>query len=189
MTPLTRQEFTAALAGVRGLLRFDLRAFAHFNATHDGFWKSFWAAAILAPLVAIGAVRSAIDHPPESLGRYAALQVIAYALGWLAYPFAMVWIVDHLGRRERYYGYFAAYNWFQLAETAASTVLVLLGMTGILSDDAAMFLFLVLQGVFLGYDWFIAKHALGIESGTAAMLVAIDFLLSLIISWVSLALP
>ena len=189
MTKLTRQDFAAAMTGVRGLLRLDARALSLFDGSHDGFWKSFWAAAILAPLVALGVARAVVEHPPESLPRYLAFQVIAYALDWLAYPFAMVWIADHLGRRDRYYGYIAAYNWFQIAETVASTALVLLGMTGVVPEDVETFLFLILQGLFLGYDWFIARNALAIEGGTAAMLVAIDLLLGLIISWVAIRLP
>ena len=186
---LTRQEFQAAMAGVRGVLRLDVRALSYFENSAHGFWQSFWAAAILAPLVAIGVVRSMMETPPESPVRFMAVQVITYALDWLVYPFAMVWIADHIGRRDRYFGYIAAQNWFQMAETLVSTLLVLLGMAGVLPDSAGMFLFLVLQGVFLGYDWFITRHALAIDKGTAALLVAIDLLIGLIISWLAVTLP
>jgi hypothetical protein len=186
---LSRQEFAAAMAGVRGLVRLDPKAFAFFNATHEGFWRSFWAAAILAPFTAIAVAREAAVMPPDSLWRFIAFQTIGYALGWLAFPLAMVRIADLLGRRDRYFHYMVALNWFHLVEIVFWGPLLVLGMTGILPGTVEQLLGLVVLVALLGYEWFIARHGLKIEGGTAAALVAIDFLLSLVIDRLADSLP
>ena len=185
----SRKELAATMTGVRGLLRFDPRALAHFDNSHRGFWMSFWAAALLFPLAALQAVHNTAAYPPGSLWRYLAYQLVAYALSWVAFPFIMLWLADHLGRRERYFGYFAAYNWFQIVETVVFTLIALLGWSGVLPTEVLGLLDMMLGGAFLGFEWFIARHALAIEPGAAALLVAIDFLLGLVISWGATNLP
>jgi hypothetical protein len=186
---LSRQELTAALAGVRGIVRLDPNAFALFNATHDGFWRSFWAAAILAPFTAIPVAREIIMTPPASMGRFIAFQIIGYVLGWLVFPLLMVRVADMLGRRERYFHYIVALNWFHLIEIVFWGPLLVLGMAGVLPGEIEMLLAVIVMVALLGYEWFIARHTLKIEGGTAAALVAIDLLLSLVIDRLADSLP
>ncbi len=177
------------MAGVRGIVRLDPRAFAFFEATHDGFWRSFWAAAILAPLTAVAVVREIVIVPPDSLWRFVAFQMIGYALGWLVFPLLMVRIADMLGRRERYFHDLVALTWFHLIEIVFWGPLLVLGMAGILPGAIETLLALAVMAALLGYEWFIARHTLKIEGGTAAALVAIDLLLSLVIDRLADSLP
>ena len=186
---LSRHEFAAAMAGVRGIVRLDSRAFAFFNATHAGFWRSFWAAAILAPFIAVAVARAVLVEPPESLGRFIAFQTIGYALSWLIFPLLMVRIADMLGRRDRYFHYMVALNWFHLAQIAFTGPLLVLEMTSLLPPVIEQLLGLIVMVALLGYEWFIARNALKVEGGTAAALVAIDLLLSLVIDRLSDSLP
>jgi len=186
---LARAEFAAALAGVRGLVRFDARALAFFNATHEGFWRSFWAAAILAPFAAIIVARRVILEPPESLWRVIAFETIGYALGWLAFPLLMVRIADLLGRRDHYFLYIVAINWFQLVQIAFAGPILLLGLMGIIPPAGEEVLSLLVFAALLGYDWFIAKSALRVAGGTAAALVIIKLLLDFLIDRLSASLP
>lgn len=185
---ISRIEFAAAIAGVRGLARFDSRALGFFDATLAGFWRSYWAAAILAPFTAAMVARQAMLEPPDSPVRFVISQAVGYALGWLAFPLAMVQIADMLGRRERYFTYMVSYNWFHLIEIALWGPLLVLGLANALPPAAEGFLSLIILGVLLGYEWFIAKTALKIEGGPAAALVAIDLLLNLVIDRVADAL-
>jgi len=186
---LTRQEFAAALAGVRGLVRLDVRALGYFDASLQGFWNSFWAAAILAPFTVVLVAHGAMVAAPESMWRFVAFQIIAYAFDWLTFPLAMVWVADVIGRRERYFGFMVAFNWFRLVEIALQAPLLLLAMVGVLPLQAEAFLWLLVLGALLGYQWFIAKNALKVSGGTAAALVAINLLLGLVIDRLSVSLP
>lgn len=185
----SRQELTAAIAGVRGLVRLDAKALTLFDASHDGFWQSFWAAAIIAPISIALLTRQAIMAPPDSLWRFLAFQTIGYVIGWLAFPLAMVRISTMLGRGDRYYGYMVAYNWFHLVEIVLMGPLILLGVLGVLPLPIESLLSLIAFGVILGYQWFIAKNALKVEGGTAAALVVIDLLLNVLIDKLADALP
>lgn len=177
------------MAGVRGIVRLDPKAFAFFNATHEGFWRSFWAAAILTPFTAVAVVREAIIEPPPSLGRFIAFQIIGYVMGWLLFPLLMVRVADMLGRRDRYFHYIVALNWFHLIEIVFWGPLLVLGMADILPPAIEQVLALFVMVALLGYEWFITRHTLKVEGGTAAALVAIDLLLGLVIDRLSDTLP
>ena len=185
----TRQEFAAAFAGVRGLLKFDAKALGYFDASHDGFWKSFWAAAILAPFAAAMVARQAIENPPDSMWRFVAFQTIGYAVSWLAFPLVMVRISAMLGKADRFFPYMVAYNWFQLVDILFQGPLLLLALSGALPPEAEGLLTLHILAAELGYGWFIAKNALRVTGGTAAALVVIDQLISLLIYRLTDALP
>jgi len=186
---LSRAEFTAALAGVRGLVRLDPRALDKFNATHDGFWRSFWAAAILAPFAAITMAREVMIEPPDSLWRFIAFEVIGYAIGWLAFPLVMVRVSELLGRRDRYFHYMVALNWFHLVEIAFAGPILILGVIGAIPPAGEESLSLIVFMAILAYEWFIAKTALKVGGGTAAALVIIDLLLSVLIDRVAASMP
>ncbi len=181
---LTRGELAAALKGLLRLTRFETDGFHHFDASLDGFWKSFWAAALALPVWALlQAEQMAAAHPAAPL-RYAALQSIAYAVGWLAYPLLMVRISRFLDRQHNYFRYMVAYNWFQLVEAAAwLPLLVLIGSQA--PADLIALVWLATHAALFAYGWFIARHGLEIEGTTAGALVIIDFLLGLLIDGVT----
>ena len=185
----TRRELAAALAGVGGLVRFDARALALFDASLRGFWNSFWAAAILAPFAAIMVARAMAISPPASGWRFVAFQAIGYAVSWLAFPLVMVRVADMLGKGDRYFAFMVPFNWFRVVELALWGPLLLLAMAGIMPPVAEGLLSIVALGALLGYEWFIAKNALKVSGGTAAMLVFINLLLGLVIDRLSDALP
>lgn len=185
---LTRRELAAAITGVVRLLRWDETGFACFEATLDGFWRSFWAAAILAPFTAAILLRQVALAPSDSSVHYVLFRAIGYVIGWLAYPLAMTRISQFLGRRERYFTYMVAYNWFHLVEIVAWGPLALLDAFGLLPGEAEALLSLLILGVLLAYEWFLARRGLRVEGGTAAALVVIDLLLDLMIDRVSDAL-
>ena len=181
---LSRAELAAALAGVRGLVTMRADSFRYFDATLHGFWQSFWAAALAFPVWAILQAEQMAATPPHDPVRYGALQGIAYAISWLAYPLVMVRISSFLDRWPRYFTYMVAYNWFQLVQTVAWLPLMLLIASGA-DRDLVVLVWLVTHAALFAYSWFIARRGLEVEAGTAAALVIIDFLLGILIDGLS----
>ena len=179
---LSKAELARNLVGVGRLLRFDPKAFAAFDRTIDGFWRSFWVAAIIFPFWAYLAWEQMGAAAPVT---YALAQGIGYVVGWLAYPLLVLRLTILFDRAPRYLTYMVAYNWFQVTQTAVLLLLILLDASNFLPRQAMAVIGLSLQGVMLVYNWFIAKRGLTIEGGTAAALVIIDFLLGLLIDGVA----
>lgn len=181
---LSRSELAVALHGLRRLVRFHPDAFDFFDGTLGGFWKSFWAAALTLPVWVLLEGQQMLATPPEEPLRYAALQAIAFAVSWLAYPLLMVRISGFLDRWPRYFTYMVAYNWFQVVQALAWVpLLVLLAFDA--PRELVVLVWLATHGIIFAYGWFMARYGLAVESGTAAALVIIDFLLGLLIDGVT----
>ncbi len=174
--------FRATLRIVK--LRAD--GIALFEGTPGGFWRSFWAAGLLAPLFFVTLLLEA-SHIEDGTAatRLVLVQAIAYVVNWVAYPLLMVYVADLLQRGPHYFRYMVAYNWFRLVEAAAIYPLVLLAAAGAVDVDALAFFSLIALSAMLLYDWFIAKAALDVDGTAAAGLVLIAFLLSLVIRGVA----
>lgn len=186
MVSLTLNQAATSLYGVYRLARLDPGGMAYLDASLEGFWRSFWAAAIVAPFYGVLlAVRQEADMAEAETLRYWAVEGIAYAIGWLLYPVVMLSIANLLEREERYLGYIVAYNWATVLQYAIFLSVAFLHAAGFLSADMATALMLILFLPILVYVGFIAKTALGIPVGTAAGLVVLDFVLGLIIDAVS----
>lgn len=183
---LTRQYLSSVFRGTLRVARLRADGIALFEDTAAGFWRSFWAAGLLTPLflVTLWLEASHIEDGSAAT-RLVLLQTIAYVINWVAYPLLMVHVADLLQRWPNYYRYMVAYNWFRLVEAAAIYPLVLLAAAGIVNLDALAFFSLMALSAMLLYDWFIAKVALDVDGGTAAGLVLIAFLLSLVIRGVA----
>ncbi len=178
---LTIRDLSAGLQGVMRVVRLDADGLACFDDSPAGFWRSFWVAALLAPLAMVTMlVHAATLEDPEAT-RYVLLGAIGYVVTWVAFPLAMVYVCDLLERPQRYIRYIVAHNWFRLIEAAMMYPVWLL-MTATATDiDAVAFLLMLAMSAVLVYDWFIAKSALDLDGGTAAAVVLIGLLLSLLI--------
>ena len=109
---ITLREIAAALYGAVRLARGDAHGIDFFEDSVDGFWKSFWAAAIVAPAYAILLAINLDDAEIKSgILRIAIVELTAYVAGWAAFPLAMHYVAEFMDREERYLRYIAAANW------------------------------------------------------------------------------
>lgn len=185
MTLPSLTEIARALQGSLQLAQLDARGLALFDRTAAGFWRSFYAAVLVAPLrvymVLIGRPNLADIEPT----RIVAVETIAYAIGWLVYPFAMLLVVDLLGRRERYFGYLVAYNWVTIPQAVLQVFII---TVAIALPAVGGFLILMMIVSLLVYQWFIARAALGISAMQAVALALFEFALGLTLDRVTASL-
>lgn len=184
---VTAREALAALYGTVRLIRLKPDGFAWFDASLDGFWRSFAAAALVAPLylVSLALWPGTISLPAPDPLRFMALKSIAYLMGWVAYPLVMVSVLRLIDRERHMFRYLVAYNWFQVPKEALFFTLAALYAVGAMPGRAAEFLSLAAFAATLFYFWYIAKAALETDGYTAAGLVLIDLTLGLVISGIA----
>lgn len=185
---LSVREAMAALYGTLRLVRLKADGLAWFDASTGGFWRSFGAAALMAPLYLISLALwpgTPAVPPPDPL-RALLLQSIAYVMDWVAYPLVMVSVLRWIDRERHLFRYLVAYNWFKVPKELLFFTLAALYAAGVLPERSAEFLSLVAFGATLYYVWFIAKSALETDGYTAAGLVLIDLTVSLLISGIAM---
>ncbi len=183
---LSAREAAFALYGAYRLARFDARGMTYFETSIEGFWRSFYAAVIVAPFYAVLLLmRHAAGGAAVDGVRFASVEAIAYVIAWVAFPLAMVPLARVLDREERYLGYIVAYNWASVLQNAVYLPLVMLGVAGTISAETAQALVLIAIFLILVYTWFITKVALTVGARTAAALVALSLVLSFLVNWVA----
>ena len=177
------REVSSALYGALRLAQLDPRGLRFFNATAAGFWRSFFAAVMVAPLYAILLfVRYLTGHESAPVPRYVAVETIAYVIAWVAFPVAMDPLSRLFGRSQRYIPYIVAYNWAAVWQNALYLPLAVFGLTGTVPGPVYSVLNIAALTLILFYGWFIARTALQVTAPTAAGVVVFDFLLSLFIN-------
>jgi hypothetical protein len=186
MTSQGWAEVKLALAGCWRLARADPGGLAYFDRTLDGFWRSFRAAFLAYPLYLLLLTMrvSTLEWHVAGGWRILAVETIAYIIGWVAFPLAVLGLVERIGRDNRFFDFMVAYNWSQLPESALFTVIGLAAETGALGAAADGF-FTVATLAVIVYEWFIARVALDASRGVAALVVVIDLVLSFVISHVA----
>lgn len=176
-------EIVASLYGAYRLARFDAGGHRAFNATVEGFWNSFWAAALVAPAYAILlAMRFDAGMGETHPLRFVLIEGVTYAMAWLAFPVAMIGVARWLDRWDLFVPYIVAYNWAAAIQNVIYMPLAMLTVSGVLPADAGNVLGLIALVYILIYGWFVAKTALAVPGTTAAAVVALDFVLGLIIN-------
>ena len=180
----TLNETVMSIYGAYRLARLDASGMSYFDTSVAGFWRSFFAAVIIAPfyaiLLAIRFTMIAADTDPT---RFVLTESIAYVVSWTAYPLVMASLTRTLGCWDRFPGYIVAYNWSMVLQIAVVLMVALISTTGVVPKEAGPFLSLATYVAILGYIWFIARAALAVPALTAAGIVAIDIALSYFIDY------
>lgn len=179
------REIVSSLSGALQLARMDPDGMARFNRTVDGFWRSFFAAVIVAPAyVALTLMHLSQADVPASGARILLVESLTYVIGWVAFPLAMAYIAPMLDRDEHYIPFIVAYNWAAVWQTALFLGVSVLAAGGAVPGAAADLLALLATLAILFYQWFIARTALELGGGRAAAVVALDVALALLITGV-----
>ena len=184
---ISAREAAGAFYGVWQIFRCDDKAFSFFNATEEGFWRSFSAAFILAPFQALYQITIYVgmDDPPHAL-RMTLVESLEYAILWLLYPFTLYYVTQLLDREDMFFRYAVAYNWFQMGIGLIIMPWIILSGFGLLPDSVADFIGTVTFIAYTFYAAYIARLGLEIAVGSAIGIVLIDILLTLVVGQVTL---
>ncbi|MDX2102074.1 MAG: hypothetical protein SF002_06000 [Alphaproteobacteria bacterium] len=171
----------AAIAGALQLFRYNANGLRPFVPTVDGFWHSFWAMALTAPLfiltMAVG--QPSQRTPIDPAGLWAGLGMI-FILLWLLFPLVMVRLAGMIGREDRVVGFLVVNNWISvpanLLQTAVAFASVLPLPAGV-GEGLQMGVFLVLTV----NRWWVTRLALGVTNLGAAGVVLLDLLLTVFV--------
>lgn len=187
-----RAEIYSSIYGAWRLARLDASAMRFFLLTIEGFWRSFFAAVIVAPIyIYIRLIRPTAPvvegAPPADPGPGLAVDIGSYVVGWVAFPVLMILLARLLNVSGQYVSFIVAYNWANVVQWAlfgvAATIAAALGAEtglGVVLNLAAL-------AAVLFYQWFIARTALMTSAYVAAGIVVIDVLLGMIINFAARA--
>jgi hypothetical protein len=178
---ITAREASYGLFGAWRLAHLDPRGMDYFDKTVEGFWRSFWAAGLSAPLVILILVlRYANARGDLDPLRFVLVETIGYAIMWTAYPLAAWYLLQALGRSNRYVGYIVAYNWANVIQIAVSVPIAALIATEALPSALLSVVWLGILAALLFYQYFVARIALEVDVAVASGLVFADFVLSML---------
>lgn len=179
------REAVSSLYGAWRLAHLDKRGLELFDKTPAGALRSFYAAVLVAPMYALVVSMLPIERAGQGGLRWLLVQTIAYVISWLAYPVVAELLSRSMGCRHRFEGYLSAYNWSLVLQNAALLPLALLTALDVLPIAVIQILWLVAIVAIMGWLWFIARTALEVGTFTAAGLVLLDELLSMLIDAIS----
>ena len=180
---VSSREVVAALYGAYRLARFDPSGLDFFDATIAGFWRSFFAAVLVAPVyLVLLLIRYSQLVDQIALFRFFAIEVIAYVIAWVAFPVIMASLARTLGRDAFFIRYIVAYNWGAVLQNGLYLPIAILATGGLLAGSGANALGLLALSLIIIYVWFITRTALEVAGGIAAGIVGLDFLLSILIN-------
>jgi hypothetical protein len=187
MAPAAWTEVQLAVGGALRLAVGDRRGLAFFDASIDGFWRSFRAALICYPmyLLLLSFRVDTAAWEASGVGRVLAVETIAFVISWAAFPLLVLPLARWLGRDDRFLPFMVAYNWSQIPQTVLFMLVGLDGATGLLSPSAAGVAGLLATIAVLVYEWFIARVGLMVTGTQACLVVIIDILLGTILGRVA----
>ena len=189
MTPAVAEAWLAITGALR-LARGDRGGLVCFDASLEGFWNSFWAAALCYPLylILLAFPIQIGDAVELDVWQVLAIETIHYVISWVAFPLLMLPLVDWLQRGDRYFGFMVAYNWCQVPQTVVFAVVALAGGVGLISARGMLVADLIAGLAALVYEWYVSYVALAVSRPRAALVILADVVLATALSHVSAAL-
>ncbi len=181
----SRQDIAVALFGAWRLLRFDARGVEVFDSSIGGFWKSFFAAVLVAPCYLILLLLGP-DESQAGFLRQVLVHLIAYSIGWSALPLLSHYICEALDRQSEYLRFVVALNWSKVLQIAIYLPPMLLAWFGIFGGSGDLLLFAA-SILILVYQWFVIKTALRLPGFGAVAFVILDLVIDVVILTVSRA--
>jgi branched-subunit amino acid transport protein AzlD len=183
--PVTRwAEVRWALVGCLRLARGDRGGLAYFDRSLDGFWRSFFAAALSYPffLVLLTMRVSLADWNTAGGLRIILVETIGYVISWVAFPLVMLSVLRWIGREQRFFDFMVPYNWCQLPQSVLFILVGLESETGAVSDPISQMIEIAAAIAVLVYEWYIARVALETSTAAAILVVLVDLVLGVLIT-------
>jgi len=176
-----REEVVGSLWGAYLLARADPSGMTRFNLTFEGFWRSFFAAVLVAPGYAILVADKLMTRPEAVDPLWATLvEGLAYVASWAAFPLAAVIATRLLDLGHLYVALIVATNWAAAIQIVLFVLALILSL--VLPGLLAGLVLAVVTVAILLYQWFVIRTALMTTGGVAFGLVLLDLVLNTIIN-------
>jgi hypothetical protein len=176
-----RQEVLSGLYGAYRLAWFDPSGMANFNLTVEGFWRSFFAAVLVAPAYAIlVGMQLSAGTDEFNLALVLLTEGIGYVLAWCAFPLVAIVLTRLLGLDRNYVALIVAVNWSAVLQTGAFLAVLLVGL--IVPEGLGTLIVTVTTIAILTYQWFVIRTALETTGGIALMLLLVDLVITTMIN-------
>jgi hypothetical protein len=190
MTGQAWAEMQTAIGGALRLACGDRQAIGVFDATVDGFWRSFRAALICYPLylVLIAMRVTPAQCHMAGMPRVFVIETIGYVIAWTAFPLLVLQLARMFDRQPRFLRFMVAYNWSQIPQIALMTIVVIDRMSGVFPPAAGQVAELAATVAVLVYEWYIARLALAVSGAQAAFVVILDLLLGTVLNRIAVTL-
>ena len=185
MSPIVAplNETLASIYGAYRLACGDTRGLNYFNATYEGFWRSFSAAIIIAPVFIIFlSIQYSYDAKNVNLMRFFYIHSIAYVTGWVAFPLLIFHLANLLKFNQGIICYIISYNWCSLLQNLIYLPFVIIVGAFQIQGGIINTIGIFLLGLVILYTWFISKVALNISGLFAVVIVMIDLFLIILIN-------
>ena len=183
MTVPAWTEMQLAMGGALRLACGDRRGLALFDASIDGFWRSFRAAVICYPLylVLLSFRVTAAQWETSGVPTILVVETIAFVISWVAFPLLILPVTRWLGREDRFLSFMVASNWSQIPQTALIAIVGIDIATGLLPGSAAHTAELAATIAVLVYEWYIARVALAVTGMQAMLVIILDLVLGTVL--------
>jgi hypothetical protein len=186
---ITRDEIARSLSGSWALVQNRPDAMRHFDVSLDGFWRSFQAIILIAPIYALTAMADrramlsdAIADETFSDSAFITAKAITLGLDWITLPIILAVVAGPLGIQRGYTAYVVARNWTTVLLILPFAAIALIEMIGLISIEiAALLTFVALAAVFR-VSYVVARRALNTGMDIAVGIVVLDFLVSVAIA-------
>ncbi|WP_156176668.1 hypothetical protein [Kiloniella spongiae] len=125
-------------------MRFNSVQIAPTPVNEENFWKSFFAAVLCIPSTIYLTIAQPLETEPTiDLFALFLIDSLFYVISWIAYPIIMHLLLL-LHKKEKQFGVFIIhYNWLQVWQLLAFTLLFFILQTDLLPDYLGAFLYLI----------------------------------------------
>jgi hypothetical protein len=187
---LTSDEISRSTGAAVALFRGDPQGLRMLDVSHDGFWRSFQVFFILLPFIGVmilserSYVLARVPFSEETFPSewFVLSRLFGFAIDWIAFPVVLAFLARPLGLERRYVPLVVALNWAALVAAVPAVVPHLLQLLGLISEEMTALLQVVALGIVLRYQYMVTRIATGVTIGFAIGLVALNFILTVIVS-------
>ena len=175
----TWQEIGRGVRGAWLIFRFEPAGLWQFDLTITGFWRSFWAPALMLPVYAavMAALAGAVDAQ-------VLLDCASYVIMVVLWPLITAWIARTFQLTAHYVPYVIASNWATVvALLVQAPVALLLAVSGDQPGFVVVALWFTTQVVIFGYQFLLTRVAFTAPAGLAAALVLLQLLVTLAVDY------
>jgi hypothetical protein len=173
------KEFARSVRGAWLLFRLDPRGAHEFDLSLDGFWKSFWAPALMLPLDVLATLLLMPENGATTMA--AVNEALGFVLFFIVWPLLLIPICRAFRLTSNFVPYVVAYNWSTVVTMALMLpVALLLASEGGRGGVGAIALIGLLIVSFI-YQFVIVRMVPAATIPVAAALVVLDYLLTIVL--------